>query len=119
MKIKVEYVFYTDGDYSLETPGYFGCKAEGLDSSDIFFDCAGEMTFEAEPDRCRIDARTFLHRLLCDGIHVSYTHYWLIKDFYDMIDALITFMYEHDSGSSCERLTGNYDGTYIKVEFLQ
>ena len=120
MKIKIEYVFYTDGDYSLKNPEYFGRKAgEEVSSADMFCDYAGEMTFDAEPEICKSDARTFLTRLLCDGIEVSWTHFWLVRDFCDMIDALINFIYEHDSGMSCEKLTGDYDGTYIKVEFLQ
>ena len=120
MKIRIRYGFYTDGDYSLRNSEYFGCTAKEIEIEDEFFDYAGVMDFENEEVcRCKFDAKTFLEKLLCDGIHISYTHYYLIEDFYNIIKALINFINENDIGELCKRMTGNYDGTYVRVEFLQ
>ncbi len=65
--------------------------------------------------RCKYDAKNFLTQLLCDGIHISYTHYWLMEDFYNIIESLINFIDKNDSGEICKNLSGNYEGTRIDV----
>ena len=88
MRIEISYGFHTDGDYSLKTPKKFGCIGENE-----HFDFIGTKTFtNNETWRCKLEAKTFLEQLLCDGIHISHTHYWLMEDFYDIIDSLIDFI---------------------------
>ena len=87
MKIRIRYYFCTDGDYSLKNPDDFGCTEREVEIDDEYFDYIGTIDFENEEAwRCKLDAKTFLEKLLCDGIHISYTHYWLMKDFYSLKD---------------------------------
>lgn len=119
MKIRVSYGFYTDGDYSLRNSEDFGCTAKEIEIEDEFFDYVGVMEFENEEAwRCKDDTKIFLKQLICDGIHISYTHHWLMKDFYDSIESLINFINENDTGELCKKLSGNYEGSYLRVTFL-
>lgn len=127
MKIKVSYQFCTDGDYSLDNPEEFGCTGKDVkledysdDEYDEYADFVGEMIFEdCESWRCKNHATSFLKKLLCNGIHVSYTHYYLLEDFYNMIDRSIHFISSSDKGEYCEFMSGNQDGTEIRVEFIE
>lgn len=113
MQIRISYEFCTDGDYSLRNQEEFGCTYVGVENYE------GEIEFkEDDVQTCKIKARTFLKKLLCDGLHISYTHCWLVKDFYDMISRLIILISQNNEGAYYEYLSGNYDGTYIKVEFV-
>lgn len=119
MKIRIRYGFYTDGDYSLRNYDEFGCTGREVEIEDEYFDYLGVMDFENEEIwRCKCDAKSFLEKLLCDGIHISYTHYWIMKYFYDAIESLMDFINQNDSGELCKRLFGNYDGTFIRVEYI-
>ena len=58
--------------------------------------------------------------MICDGIHVGYTHHWLIKDFYEMIERLTDFISScirrgYYMNTAIEELGGNYSGTEIRV----
>ena len=121
MKIKVSYQFYTDGDYTLRNPEEFGCVERGVKvKGDRCADFVGEMIFEdCDSLVCKADAKSFLQKLLCDGIHVSYTHYYLLEDFYNMIDSFIDFIDCYDRGKYCQSIDGNQDGTEIRVEFIE
>ena len=116
--IKITYEFFTDGDFDLRTPEDHGC----LLIDDCYF--YGETSISVDNKMLeRYKAKAFLHKLLCNGIKVLYTHYWLLKDFYSMIDTLTDFIDkfgpESDVRMLGQTLSGNYDGTYIKVEFLK
>ena len=122
MKIKVSYQFYTDGDYTLRNPEEFGCVERGVKVKgyDRCADFVGEMIFEdCDSLVCKVDAKSFLQKLLCDGIHVSYTHYYLLEDFYNMIDNFIDFIDCYYGGKYCQSIDGNQDGTEIRVEFIE
>ena len=127
MKIKVSYQFCTDGDYGLDNPEEFGCTGKDVkledysdDEYDEYADFVGEMIFEdCESWRCKNHATSFLKKLLCNGIHVSYTHYYLLEDFYNMIDRSIDFIIRSDKGEYCESMGGNQDETEIRVEFIE
>lgn len=120
MKIRVKYSFYTDGDYSLRNYNDFGCTGREVEIDDEYFDYIGTVNFDNEEIwRCKHDAKNFLTQLLCDGIHISYTHYWLIESFYNIIESLIGFINENDSGEICKSLSGNYEGTMIRVELYK
>ena len=127
MKIKVSYQFCTDGDYGLDNPEEFGCTGKEVkledysdDEYDEYADFVGEMIFEdCDSWKCKNNAKSFLQKLLCDGIHVSYTHYYLLEDFYNMIDRSIHFISRSDKGKYCESIGGNQDGTEIRVEFIE
>lgn len=117
MKIIIKYSLYTDGDYSLMDYNDFGCTDREIEIDDEYFDYLGNAEFDNnEIWRCKHDSKNFLTKLLCDGIHVSYTHYYLIKYFYDVIESLIDFINKNDSGEICKSLSGNYEGTRISVE---
>lgn len=104
------YELHTDGDYSLRTPDKFGCTE--VDSEYY----AGEMDIINEDKQLeKIYARSFLEKFLCDGLHILYTHYYLMKDFYEIIDELCKFITHNDSGYTIKELSGNYDGTRIGV----
>ena len=119
MKIRVRYGFYTDGDYSLRNPENFGCTGREVEIEDEYFDYVGSMDFESDDTwECKYNAKTFLEELLCDGIHISSSHYWLMQDFYNIFETLMEFINEDDTGVRCKWLSGNYDRTYISVEFI-
>ena len=119
MKIRIRYELCTDGDYSLRNPESFSCIGREVEMQDNYFDYIGVMNFQnKDVCECKCNAKIFLEELLCDGIHISYTHYWLIKSFYNIIESLINFINENDAGELCKRLSGNYDGTMIMVEFI-
>lgn len=66
-------------------------------------------------NRCQISAREFLENFLCNGLHVSSSHYYLLKYFYEMIDEVIEFIIKGEDGSFTKELSGNYDGTYLTI----
>lgn len=110
MTILIQYTFRTDGDFSLNTPEEFECTTNDAPRYE------GAKIVKADSlQSARIEATTFLKRLLCDGIHVSYTHEWLILDIYNIIQELISFIHSNTTGAHNVYLTGNYDGTVITV----
>lgn len=114
MKIKILYEFRTDGDFSLRTPEKFGLTLQDYEYY------AGDIMFEnVNLSNVKIEAKTFLSKLLCDGLHVLHTHYWLISDFYQLITKLIAFIDDNNEGYTVERLCGNYDGSKIGVVFVK
>ena len=120
MKIKVLYKFCTDGDFSLRERDYFCCTGINVSvGEDEYYDYIGEKEFDYENVwECKMEAKHFLEDLLCDGIHISSSHYFLMEDFYHMIDSLIKFIDGNDSGSLVKELSGNQDGTEIGVCFV-
>ena len=120
MQINISYTLYADGDYSLRNAEELGCT-----NRDNYFECydyVGSMEFKCEEEwRCKSEAKNFLWRFLCDGIHVSYTHPWLLKDFYDIMESLEDVINEYQEGISVAKkhITGNYEGTEIKIEILK
>lgn len=120
MKIKIEYTLYTDGDYCLENPDKFGCTGRDVISSDGWehYDYVGSVEFQDDEEwSCKMYAKDFLCKFLCDGIHVLYTHAYLIKDFYDMIESLEDAIDDHKNfpNTFYASMSGNYDGTEISV----
>ena len=114
MKIDIFYTLYTDGDYCLKEPEKFG----GIRDEDESYLYNGSVTFiDKEVWRCKNNAKDFLWKFLCEGIHVSYTHPWLIEDFYHCIRGLVDDIDAFESGSSISRqhISGNYDGTILEV----
>ena len=119
MKIVIIYTLCTDGDYRLDNPEEFGCiKGDG-------YHYTGSVEFtHAKKDRCLMEARNFLYKFLCDGLHVSYTHAWLLKDFYDLIESLVNKIghYKPDESGKyiCENsIGGNYSGTNFKILIIE
>lgn len=115
MKIIIIYTLQTDGDYNLDNPKKFGCiKEDGYHYSG---------TVEIVSDKkscCLMEAKNFLYKFLCDGLHVSYTHAWLLKDFYDLIESLVNKIghYKPDESGKyiCEKsIGGNYSGTNFEI----
>lgn len=123
MKINISYTLYTDGDYSLRNAEEFGCTNRNVVVDDFeYYDYVGSVEFKYEEEwHCKSEAKSFLWRFLCDGISVSYTHPWLLKDFYDIIKSLENVINEYQEGISVAKrhITGNYDGTEIKIEISQ
>lgn len=80
------------------------------------------MEFKYEEEwRCKSEAKDFIWRFLCDGIHISHTHPWLLKDFYNIMESLENVINEYQEGISVAQrhITGNYEGTKIKIEISQ
>lgn len=123
MQINISYTLYTDGDYGLRNAEELGCTNRGVVVNDFeYYDYVGSMEFKDEEAwRCKNEAKSFLWRFLCDGIHVSYTHPWLLKDFYDIIESLENIINKYQEGISVEKrqIAGNYEGTEIKIEISQ
>jgi len=87
------YLFYTDGDYSLKDPKRFECIERDYKFEGLIYDYLGMKTFEDKDiNSCKLEAKTFLEDLLCEGIQVNPTHYWLINTFYKAIDSLIKYI---------------------------
>lgn len=117
MRIEISYTLCTDGDYGLRNAEDLGCA--NRDNYFEHYDYVGSMEFNYEEEwRCKSEAKSFLWKFLCDGIHVSYTHPWLLKDFYDIIEFLENVIDEYQEGISVAKrhITGNYEGTEIKIE---
>ena len=118
MKINIIYSLYTDGDYSLKNPESFGCTGKDVKiDDDEYYDYIGSAEFASKDESCKSDAISFLWRFLCDGIHVSYMHPWLLKNFYELIESLEDVINKFENGMSVTRkhIYGNYDGTEIEV----
>lgn len=120
MRISIKYFLYTDGDYCLDNAEVFGCTGrEVVDEYDDYFDYVGSAEFHNESDvDCKTNAIDFLWRFLCDGIRVSYTHAWLLKDFYNIIEELVDQIDLFDRGTAGARrsLSGNHSATRIEIE---
>lgn len=115
MKIVIIYTLYTDGDYRLDNPEEFGCIKE----DSYHYSGSVEFVFD-EKVRCLMEARNFLYKFLCDGLHVSYSHAWLLKDFYDLIESLVNKISHYEPNESgkyiCEKsIGGNYSGTNFEI----
>ena len=115
MKITIEYTLYPDKDFCLNNPEKFNGKF--VDEIDSY---VGKVSFDgAEPI---IEAKDFLERLLCDGIHVKPSCYYLLQHFCDVIDNLEDFISDRNSFILTEpeieysqSIGGNYEGTEFKV----
>lgn len=120
MRIEILYKLYTDGDYSLNNPEHFGCTDRNVKTEyDDSYDYVGSKLFENKDEfTCRMLAREFLEEFLCEGIRVSPGHYWLLKDFYNIIDFLINAIskdFEENEREYIRGLSGNQSGTEIIV----
>lgn len=119
MQINISYTLYTDDDYSLRNSKDFGCINQNvmIDNSE-YYDYIGFIEFKDEEEwKCKNEAKNFLWKFLCDGIHVSYTHPWLLKEFYDIIESLEEVIAKYQNGVFITKrcITGNYEGTEIEV----
>ena len=87
-----------------------------------YYDYIGSVEFIDKEDWiCKDDAKDFLWEFLCDGIHISYTHYWLLEMFYKVMESLTEFIDSYKSGTSVSKkyLQGNWRNTEIKVEITE
>lgn len=116
MNITIRYKLHPDKDFCLNNPEKFNGKF--VDEIDSY---VGKVSFDgAEPS---IEAKDFLERLLCDGIHVKPSCYYLLKKFCDIIDNLENFISNRNSFILIEPeiveysqfIGGNYEGTEFKV----
>ena len=134
MKIIIKANFNTDGDYRIDNYIYSlstACEDIDINLPDRKFkiytrennqhptddDYMFVKMFECEDeDYCRIYARSYLEKLLCN-IRVLSTHYYIIKYFYEMFDEAIKSIrheeYFYDS------IGGNYDGTELEVRTIK
>ena len=113
LSIRISYQFCTDGDYTLQTPEKFNAKRMDFDDYGYFGSVLYEFSNKLET---KMAAKNFLEKLLCEGIQVSSSHYELLGSFFTIIDNCIHFINdcEHEDEYS-NILSGNYDGTYIKI----
>ena len=101
MKINIIYNLYHDGDFRIENPEEINCQKIND------WEYAGTK-----------EAREFLEEFLCEHLRVGASHYWILGDFCTMIDSLIEFIEDYESGNvmKVKRLSGNYEGTEIIVK---
>lgn len=121
MKIRIEYALCTDDDYILRNPEKFnGVRVinKGLEEN---IDYKGAITFHNDDiGLCKEDAKYFLWELLCEGISVGATHYWLLEDFYKMMEFLTNMIDQARVGWNFTKyMSGNYDGTEVKVMVME
>lgn len=114
MKITVDWAYYTDGDFSMRENPFFKFKYDGDETY------SGVEIFENEDEtRAKMEARSYLEQLLCES-HVSYTHYYILEDLYKMFEAGMDFLYNKDGETVFHKeITGNYDGTYLHIIFIE
>lgn len=114
VRINIEFGLLTDGDFSLRNIEYF----EKAFKENEDFDYYGNVFFDSKdyPDStyCMFAAREFVERLLTD-IHVSYTHYYILEDIYQMMQPVIEFVNACKEGIIEKSISGNYSGTFVKV----
>lgn len=117
MKISIIYTLHTDGDYKLDNPEEFGCIGREVDD-DVFYDYIGLTEFEnVDMLRCKNNAKDFLWKFLCNGLHFSYARPCLLKDFCKLIESLVDVINNFEAGIFVTRkhISGNYDGTEFEV----
>lgn len=114
MKIIIKFNLETDGDFSLRNPEQFGTYL--ID----FEQYSGEKIFEdTDVWRCKYNAKCFLENFICDGIHISSSHFYLLKEFVDVVIELESFINNADYGYFTKEIFGNYEGTEISVEIVK
>lgn len=123
MQVNVQVGLSTDGDYSLrnhldlEMPfdgfeGYYNSLLFTDDNPKQHkFEDSGDMQFN-----CRWRAINWLRKILCE-LHVSYTHYYLIEDLYNLFNEAIEAIGRVEDFH--KEISGNYEGTYIQVNFFE
>lgn len=103
--VSIQWRLNTDGDFAI------------TDSSNGY-DYGRDIDYEEYCDLVHFknfyDARRFLEEMLC-GFSCISTKYYLIKEFYDMLEPLICFVDEKQKGKRREEMSGNYNGTFIEV----
>lgn len=119
--ITITYKLATDGDFWLCNPEEFGSHEPDKNDFDSDEDYIGKYVIsDADKDKCVRNTISFLDKMLCDGIHVSYTHSHLLADIYGMFNKIEDIVRRNDDGYrryGYVELSGNYDGTFINVEF--
>lgn len=121
--IRIKYKLYTDGDYVLRNHRMYG--ARHMHDSEEY---DGEVCFDGGLMDAARKAVSFMWCMMCDGLHFSYTHPYLVREFYDMFkrleDALWAWVKAREkdpSGHPCDQLrledyvSGNYDGTDFTI----
>ncbi len=130
MKLALRIHFYTDGDYWIRNTDnlfdphcsmYKGAEVqyqheEERDFSELWF----VLTCEGEANACRWAARDLMEALAVN-FSVTQTHYWLVKDLYDLvITPKRDFLWSREDIDRFWTIDGNYEGTelylYIKHE---
>ena len=127
MKIKIRANFQTDGDYSIlnydsyENEPRNKCINSNGNEVKIYsqyihiFDDNYTFVkiFECDnADSCKMYARMFLEQLLCN-ISVLSSHYYLIKDFYELFYNGLTALNKNEN--YYETISGNYEGTELVI----
>lgn len=114
--ITVAYWLYTDGDYSLQNPHDFGCTGLDVMIGQDYYNYTGLVSFSGVDDSsAKSDAKTWLKKFLCDGIHVSYPHYGLLSRFCTIIDELLAFITDssNKNDSIIKSMGGSHEGSHI------
>lgn len=120
MKIKFEYTLKTNSNFILRNADKFGCTDSAIVVQGQYYDYIGSKEFcYYDVVRCKEEARAFLAKFLCEGICVLFSHYMLTRELYDKVDALIQFVDNNDSGEVAEVLTGDYEGTTLKITIYE
>lgn len=122
MKILIEINLYTDGDYRLEN--YLDYNSDGEDG---YYSYYIRKFFEIDENydkldfhcKLNVDVKGFLEKILCD-IRYSSTHYYIIKDIFNLFDNAIGFIRQLHNNSYetnfYDSIEGNYEGTNITIK---
>lgn len=126
MEVILDAQFHTDGDFHFEDGNNL------IDPNRDFYknwkikydhDHSGETEYfylrAVGSDSCPFPLRDLLESMMCN-LRVSKSHYWLIRDIYNILDEILNIcVYERDNSedsvSVTKYLSGNYDGTTISA----
>lgn len=113
--INIAYWLYTDGDYGLRNPEQFGCTGKDVMIGEDYYNFTGMVKFSGiDHGSVKCDAKAWLKKFLCDGIHVSYSHYGLLSRFCAIIDDLLAFITNTTKDDAIiKSIGGNLEGTQI------
>jgi len=116
--IEIDITLKTDGDFELlDLDPSIRKMADFYTEGYEWYNIHGKFE-KALASSCKIEARTFLERILCD-IHVCSNHRYLLPIIYNMFDKAIQFINITSVSDSCyEIMSGNYEGTSIEVTIM-
>jgi len=114
LSIRCSFSLFTKGDFALKDKETYYCGGK-LNGTDCDFE--GGVIFENENEQdCIKEASDFLARMLCDGFHVSPSHYHILGELYRIFDDMIQFTKSKHTGKMVRSLSGCYDRTEFVLE---
>lgn len=126
MKLSLEIDFHTDGDFWPIAEKFIEPQSSFYNGAVKEFEVISEpgdeyygiiLVCEGDANGCRWAARDVIEALICGGFRL--THYWLIKDIYELI---ITpkeeWLWSDEDVHYYDSIEGNYGGTHIALDIV-